>query len=258
AVTRAVDAARPAILTVVHAETTTGVLNPVDALSSVLRAREIPFIVDAVTSLGAAPVHAARWGAAACYGCSQKGIGAPSGLGPIAFSPEARLRPAGRSFALDRALLEAFWLDRKYHHTISAPLIFALREALVEVEEETLAARWARHERHHRALVAGLDAMGLSLLPPPPERIWSLNAVVVPDGVDEAAVRRELLARHDIEIGGALGPLAGRIWRLGLMGSGSTRANLLTFLSAFEDVLRAQGFDSSRNAGALAAESALS
>jgi alanine-glyoxylate transaminase/serine-glyoxylate transaminase/serine-pyruvate transaminase len=227
------------VFAIVHAETTTGVLNPVGDIAPALRAREIPFIVDCVTSLGAAPVDAAAWGAAVCYSCSQKGLGAPSGLGPIAFNPEkyAGQNP-GRSFAFDRQLLEAFWVDRKYHHTISAPLIYALREALIEVEEETLPARFERHRDVHAALVRGLDAMGISLLPPPAERIPSLNAVVVPEGVDEAAVRRELLTRHNIEIGGALGPLAGRIWRVGLMGSGATHENVRILLAALADVLK--------------------
>lgn len=236
---RAVD-----VFGIVHAETTTGVLNPVGDIAPLLRARDIPFIVDCVTSLGALPVDAAGWGAAVCYSCSQKGLGAPSGLAPIAFNPSfARSASFGgqafisRSFAFDRALLEAFWVDRKYHHTISAPLIYALREALAEVEEETLPARWARHREVHEALVRGLAAIGITLLPPPAERIPSLNAVVVPDGVDEAAVRRALLTRHNIEVGGALGPLAGRIWRLGLMGSGATHENVERFLAAFKEVL---------------------
>jgi alanine-glyoxylate transaminase/serine-glyoxylate transaminase/serine-pyruvate transaminase len=110
------------------------------------------------------------------------------------------------------------------------------------VQEERLEARWARHEQHHLALAAGLAALGLSLLPPPAERLWSLNAVRVPDGVDEAAVRRQLLQEFNIEIGAGLGPLAGRIWRIGLMGSGSTLSNVLLFLSVFERALRANGY----------------
>lgn len=244
------------LLTIVHAETSTGVLNPVDEVAAIARAHGAALIVDCVTSLGAVPVNAAAWGAAAVYSCSQKALGAPSGLGPIAFNP-AFNRETRRTFALDRALLESFWVGRKYHHTISAPLIYALREALAEAEEETLEARWARHHAHHVALVAGLDAMGLSLLPPPAERIPSLNAVRVPDGVDEAAVRRALLTRHSIEIGGALGPLAGRVWRVGLMGAGATRANLLAFLDAFEDVLASHGYPAGAGLASAAATRAL-
>ena len=240
AIERALAADRADIVTIVHAETTTGVLNPVSDVARVLRAREIPFIVDCVTSLGAVPVDAAEWGAAVVYSCSQKGLGAPSGLGPIAFSANSSRKNLQnlRSFAFDRELLAAFWIDRKYHHTISAPMIYALREALVEVEEETLPVRWDRHRRVHEAFVSGLTAMGMTLLPPAAERIPSLNAVVVPDGVDEAAVRGALLTRHDIEIGGALGPLAGKIWRVGLMGSGATIENVERLLAALKDELR--------------------
>jgi alanine-glyoxylate transaminase / serine-glyoxylate transaminase / serine-pyruvate transaminase len=237
-VDRTIAARHVDLLAVVHAETTTGALNPVGDIAPMLRARGIPFIVDCVTSLGAVPVDAAGWGAAVCYSCSQKGLGAPSGLGPIAFKPETKRHQAPRSFTFDRQLLEGFWIDRKYHHTISAPLIYALREALAEVEEEGLEARWARHRQVHDALVRGLAAIDITLLPPEGERIPSLNAIVVPDGVDEAAVRRALLTWHNIEIGGALGPLAGRIWRLGLMGSGATLENVGIFLEAFRDVLQ--------------------
>jgi alanine-glyoxylate transaminase/serine-glyoxylate transaminase/serine-pyruvate transaminase len=121
-----------------------------------------------------------------------------------------------------------------------ASLVYALREALVMVEEEGLPARWARHQQHHDALVAGLDSLGLSLLPPPPERLWTLNAVRVPAGVDEAAARQHLLQRFNIEIGAGLGPLAGKIWRVGLMGTSSTTALVTLFLSAIEDALAVQ------------------
>jgi alanine-glyoxylate transaminase/serine-glyoxylate transaminase/serine-pyruvate transaminase len=141
---------------------------------------------------------------------------------------------------LDLSLLEDYWLRRHYHHTMCASLIYALREALLVVEEETLALRWSRHERHHRALVKGLEEQGLSLLPPPMERLWTLNAVRVPDGVDEAATRNHLLHTYNIEIGSGVGPLAGKIWRVGLMGASSTRALVTLFLSALEDALARQ------------------
>ena len=131
-----------------------------------------------------------------CYSCTQKGLGAPSGLSPISFSARGRERArrrSRRSFYFDLSLLEQYWVHRKYHHTIAAPLVYALREALVAIDEEGLEARWMRHRRHHLVLAAGLGAMGLELLPPEGERLWSLNAVCVPDGIDEAAVRRDLL-----------------------------------------------------------------
>lgn len=243
AVERALATAPADIVAIVHAETSTGVVNPVDAVCRIAHEHGALTVVDAVTSLGAIPLHVSHSGIDVCYSCSQKGLGAPSGLAPIAFSARAlERRASSRSFYLDVSLLEDYWVRRKYHHTLSAPLMFALHEALAAVQEEGLEARWARHERHHLALAAGLDALGLSLLPPVGERLWSLNAVRVPDGVDEAAVRRQLLQEFNVEIGAGLGPLAGRVWRVGLMGSGSTLSNVLLFLAVFERVLRANGY----------------
>src|SRR3954447_4425153 len=246
---------RPAnIVAMVHAETSTGVLNPLAEVMRIARAHGALTVVDAVTSLGAMPVETGARDIDVCYSCSQKGLGAPSGLAPIAFSSRARgARVPSRSFYLDLSLLEDYWLQRKYHHTLSAPLMYALDEALAAVEEEGLEARYARHQRHHEALAAGLEAIGLSLLPPPGERLWTLNTVRVPAGVDEAAVRRELLQDFDMEIGAGLGPLAGKIWRVGLMGAGSTMSNILLFLSAFERVLRASGYRVESESAALAA-----
>ena len=258
AMRRALKAQGADVVTLVHAETSTGVLNPVQEVAAIARECGALTIVDAVTSLGGHPLDLAGWGIGAAYSCAQKCIGAPSGIAPVAFSPEALARRTNaRSFSFDLTLLEDYWLRRKYHHTICASLIYALREALVMVEEEGLEARWARHRRHHLALAAGLSAMGLSLLPPESERLWTLNAVRVPEGVDEAAVRRQLLQRFDIEIGAGLGPLAGRIWRVGLMGASSTPSILLLFLGAFESVLRAQGAKIPPGAGTAAALNAL-
>jgi alanine-glyoxylate transaminase / serine-glyoxylate transaminase / serine-pyruvate transaminase len=243
AVERALAAAPADIVAVVHAETSTGVLNPVREIAAIAARANALTVVDAVTSFGAMPLETDAWGLDVCYSCSQKGLGAPSGLAPLSFSARALSKKVpSRSFYLDLALLEDYWVRRKYHHTISAPLVYAVREALAVVEEEGLEQRWARHERNHRALAAGLDALGLSLLPPAGERLWTLNAVKVPDGVDEAAIRRRLLDEFSIEIGAGLGPLAGRIWRVGLMGSGSTLANVLLFLTALERVLGASGY----------------
>jgi alanine-glyoxylate transaminase/serine-glyoxylate transaminase/serine-pyruvate transaminase len=142
------------------------------------------------------------------------------------------------SFYLDIGLLLDFWVRRKYHHTISAPLVYALDEALAEVEDEGLEARWQRHASVHDAFKASLDRLGLSLLPPPADRLWSLNTVRVPDGVDDAAVRRALLQQHQIEIGAGLGPLAGKIFRIGLMGSGATMDNVATLAGALGQALK--------------------
>ena len=248
------------VVTMVHAETSTGVLNPVRELCALASAKGTMTIVDTVTSLGAHPVEVARWGADAVYSCTQKGLGAPSGLAPITFSKRARDfrlkaeatgsaaadEPRGfrlqaedqRSFYFDLKLLEDYWVNRKYHHTISAPLVYALREALAAIDEEGLETRWERHRANHLALADALAAIGLDLLPPPGERSWSLNAVKVPDGIDEARVRRQLLDDHGIEIGAGLGPLAGRIWRVGLMGSGSTRENIDRLIAALQSTTR--------------------
>jgi alanine-glyoxylate transaminase/serine-glyoxylate transaminase/serine-pyruvate transaminase len=179
-------------------------------------------------------------------------------VAPIAVSGPARERliPC-RSFYLDLKLLEDFWVSRKYHHTISTTLIYALREALLMVEEEGLAARQSRHERNHRALVAGIEAMGLSLLPPEAERLWTLNAVKMPAGVDEAAVRRTMLTTYNIEVGAGLGPLAGKIWRVGLMGASSTPQTLLQFLAACEGALATHGHRVPEGAGVAAASASL-
>jgi alanine-glyoxylate transaminase/serine-glyoxylate transaminase/serine-pyruvate transaminase len=253
-VERALSATPAEIVAVVHGETSTGVVNPIEEIIAIARKHDTLTIVDAVTTLGGVPLMSGAWGADACYSCTQKGLGAPSGLAPITFSPRAlAARTASRSFYLDLALLEDYWVRRKYHHTISAPLIYALHEALVAVQEEGLEARWARHRRHHTALAAGLEALGVSLLPPEAERLWTLNAVRVPDGVDEAAVRKRLLDEFGIEVGAGLGPLAGKIWRVGLMGAGSTLPNILLFLSAFERVLRTGGHRAGSESTALAA-----
>ncbi len=225
----ALRAAPADIVAMVHAETSTGVLNPVQHLAAVTRSHGALVLVDAVTSLGGHPVEVDAWGIDACYSCTQKCLGAPAGLSPVVFTPRAlERRVPCRSFYFDLTLLEDYWLRRKYHHTMSSTLVYALDEALAAIEEEGLEARWARHERNHQALIGTLAPLGLSVLPPPGERLWTLNAVTVPRGVDEAAVRRELLEAFNIEIGAGLGPLAGKIWRIGLMGhSSSTRLVLL-------------------------------
>lgn len=254
AVRRALETSGADVVTVVHAETSTGVLNPVEAVAAIAKAHGALTIVDAVTSLGGHPLDMAAWGIDASYSCAQKCIGAPSGMAPVAFSPAALARRVKNPvFYFDVTLLEDYWLRRKYHHTICASLVYALREALLMVDEEGLEARWARHERHHQALRAGLEAMGLSLLPPDGERLWTLNAVRVPEGVDELAVRKQMLARFDIEVGAGLGPLAGKVWRVGLMGASSTPGIILLFLGAFESVLRANGAAIPAGAGTAAA-----
>lgn len=237
-VRQALKASPATIITIVHAETSTGVLNPVQAVAAIAREHNALVIVDAVTSLGGMPLDAGGWGLDVVYSCSQKCLGAPPGASPIVFSPRALERKVPcRSFYLDVALLEDYWVRRKYHHTMSASLIYALREALVGVEEEGLQSRWARHEQHHLAFVKALDRLGLSLLPSPSERLWTLNAVRVPQGVDDAAVRKELLQQFNIEIGAGLGPLAGKVFRVGLMGTSSSQELVDLLSGALEKAL---------------------
>jgi alanine-glyoxylate transaminase/serine-glyoxylate transaminase/serine-pyruvate transaminase len=246
------------IVGMVHAETSTGVRNPVKELAAVARERGALTIVDTVTSLGGHEVDLAGWGVDVAYSCAQKCIGAPSGVAPLAISGAARERLVKcRSFYLDVKLLEDYWVGRKYHHTMCTSLIYALREALLMVEEEGLPARHARHERHHRALAAGIEAMGLSLLPPEGERLWTLNTIRTPAGLDEAAVRKTMLTTYNIEVGAGLGPLAGKIWRVGLMGASSTPQTLLQFLAALEAALAMHGHPVPEGAGVAAAGAAL-
>ena len=235
-------AARADIVALVHAETSTGVLNPVRELAAIARDHGALTIVDTVTSLGGMPLDVGAWGIDAAYSCTQKCLGGPSGLAPVVFGPRAlEQRVKCRSFYFDLSLLEDYWLRRKYHHTMSSTLVYALYEALSIVEDEGLDQRWARHERNHRALVASLGEIGLSMLPADADRLWTLNAVRVPDGVDEAAVRRHLLDEFNMEIGAGLGPLAGKIWRVGLMGASSSPRLILLLRGALESAFAKQG-----------------
>jgi alanine-glyoxylate transaminase/serine-glyoxylate transaminase/serine-pyruvate transaminase len=258
AVHAAIAAEQPRIVTVVHAETSTGVLNPVPEIGAAAREVDALLVVDTVTSLGGMPVDVSAWDADACYSAGQKCLGAPSGLAPVVFGPRALARRVPcRSFYLDLDLLQQYWAGRKYHHTIAATLVYALAEALAEVEEEGLEARWERHRRHHLALTAGLEALGLPLVVPTSDRLWTLHTPRVPDGVDEAAVRRDLREQYSIEIGAGLGPLAGRVWRIGLMGSRSTPAAIVQGLAAFEALLTKAGRQIPAGAGVGAAIAAL-
>jgi alanine-glyoxylate transaminase/serine-glyoxylate transaminase/serine-pyruvate transaminase len=242
AVERALRGSKTDVVAMVHAETSTGVKNPAAEIVALAKTHGALTIVDCVTSLGGVSVDMAAWGADVCYSGSQKCLGAPSGLAPIAFAPPAlERRVACRSFYLDVGLLQDYWIARKYHHTMSSSLIYALDEALTAIEEEGLEARWARHTDAHRLFAAAIESMDLSLLPPASERLPNLNAVRVPEGIDEAAVRRELRETFNIEIGAGMGPLAGKIWRIGMMGAGATAAHVKLLASAFEAALATCG-----------------
>lgn len=244
----ALESSNPRALAIVHAETSTGVLQDMTGLAELVHARGALLVVDAVTSLGGHPVGVDRNGIDVCYSGTQKCLGAPPGLAPITFSERALERIRARkskvqSWYFDITMVEKYWgSDRTYHHTAPISMNYALREALRIVSEEGLEARWRRHELNHRALVVGVEAMGLEMNVAREHRLWSLNAIRVPAGVDDARVRGRLLNDSNIEIGGGLGPLKGKIWRIGLMGSGSSRENVLLVLDALQRALSAEGF----------------
>jgi alanine-glyoxylate transaminase/serine-glyoxylate transaminase/serine-pyruvate transaminase len=209
-----------------------------------VRAAGALLVVDCVTSLGGVRFELDEWGIDAAYSGTQKCLGGPSGLAPVSLGPRAlealdgRTRPP-HSWYLDLALLEAYWGGAHgYHHTISSTLVYALREALRLVAEEGLEVRWARHRANAELLWDGLEAMGLELHVPRGLRVPSLTTVRVPAGVDEAMVRTRLREDYGIEIGAGLGPLKGKVWRIGLMGHGSQASNVLLLLAALVDVLK--------------------
>jgi alanine-glyoxylate transaminase/serine-glyoxylate transaminase/serine-pyruvate transaminase len=236
------------LVTVVHAETSTGVRQPIEPVSAVAHAAGALLLVDCVTSLGGVPVEPDAWGADAVYAGTQKCLSAPPGVAPITLSARAwdavRAREVpSNTWYLDLSLLQAYWDDRRaYHHTAPISMVYALHEALALVLEEGLEARWARHERNGRALQGGLEAMGLVLHADAAHRLPVLTTVRIPEGVNDAEVRGALLRRHSIEFGGGLGDLRGKVWRIGLMGESSTPGNVLFALSALGRVLREQGF----------------
>ena len=245
----------------VQAETSTGAASDVRALTALAHEHDALVIVDAVTALAGMPLEVDAWDVDAVYAGSQKCLSCPPGLAPLTMGPRAVDRMAARritvpSWFLDLGLVLRYWGDgprRSYHHTAPVNALYGLHEALRMLEEEGLEAAWARHRRLHGALVRGLEAMGLELAVAPPHRLPQLNAVRVPEGVDEAAVRRHLLERYDLEIGAGLGVLAGSIWRIGLMGHACRLENVLLCLTALEDALGRQGYALERGAGAAAA-----
>lgn len=236
------------IVVMIHAETSTGMRQPIEELKSLRDVRDAILVVDSVTSLGAHPVGIDRNEIDVSYSCTQKGIGAPPGLSPVTFSERAlekirarKERP--RCWYLDLQLIDKYWSsDRVYHHTSPALMNYALREALEVILEEGLENRWDRHRRNSEAFVAGVEAMGLEMLPAAQHRLWTLNAVRIPQGVDDAKVRMRLLNEHNIEIGAGFGALKGKIWRIGFMGSGSTRNNVILLLAALRRILQEEGF----------------
>lgn len=243
----AVERHKPKALAVVHAETSTGVLQPMTAIGQIAREYGVLLVADCVTSLGGAPVEVDRWGVDAAYSGTQKCLSCPPGLAPVTFSQRAmqalrERRSPVQSWYLDLTMIGAYWgSERTYHHTAPISMIYALREALRLIAEEGLAERVSRHARLSGALAAGLEALGLELLVAHPFRAPMLLTVKVPAGIDEARVRRRLLEEAEIEIGGGLGPLKGKIWRIGLMGSSCRRSHVEQLLAALGRILAEEG-----------------
>jgi alanine-glyoxylate transaminase/serine-glyoxylate transaminase/serine-pyruvate transaminase len=240
----ALERCRPKLVAIVHAETSTGVRQPLDEIGRLARDAGALFLVDVVTSLGGTDVRVDEWGIDAVYGGTQKCLSAPPGLSPISFSPRAveameRRRHKVQSWYLDVAMLRQYWgAERIYHHTAPISSLYALYEALRLVLEEGLQDRFARHRENHLRLRAGLEALGFEFVVEEPYRLPMLNAVRVPSGIDDKATRRRLLDDYNIEIGGGLGDFAGEVWRIGLMGESSTANNVAVLLAALREILR--------------------
>ena len=243
-IAEALNGRSPKLVAIVHAETSTGALTPLDEISKLAHDSGALFLVDSVTSLGGCPVHVDDWGIDAIYSGTQKCLSCPPGLAPVSLSDRAMkviaCRTSGvQSWYLDVNLLANYWGEgaRVYHHTAPISMNYALHESLRLVLEEGLENRWARHEANHVRLRKGLAELGLAIASQEGHQLWQLNAVTVPEGVDEAGVRKSLLADHGIEIGPGLGPLAGKVWRIGLMGHSSSEENVDRVLAALKSLL---------------------
>ena len=250
------------VLAFVHAETSTGARSDAAALCALARKYGALSVVDCVTSLGGIVVDAAAWDADVIYSGTQKCLSAPPGLSPICLSTRAQAAITGRktkvrNWLLDFNLLMAYWGGeggRTYHHTAPINALYGLHESLVALFEEGQQAVLVRHARSHEALAAGIEAAGLKFLVDPAHRLPQLNAVIVPEGIDEAAVRAHVLAKWDLELGAGLGPLKGKIWRIGLMGASATPWHVRVCLTALCEALNAQGFATDGAAAVAAAE----
>ncbi|MCB0568317.1 MAG: alanine--glyoxylate aminotransferase family protein [Phaeodactylibacter sp.] len=240
----ALEHCRPKVLAIVHAETSTGVLQPLEEIGRLAHEAGALFLVDAVTSYCGTAVKVDEWGIDAIYSGAQKCLSAPPGLSPVSFSDKAvealeRRNTKVQSWFLDLSLVRSYWAGAKrtYHHTAPVSAMFALREAYRLVLEEGLENRFARHRRNHELLKRELEALGVEFIVHPDYRLPMLNAVRIPDGVDDAVVRRRLLDEYNIEIGGGLGQFAGKAWRIGLMGESSTPNHVNMLVSALKAIL---------------------
>lgn len=239
---------KPQVVAFVHAETSTGALQRGKAICDAAHSIGALVIGDCVTSLGGMPVDVDETGIDIAYSCTQKGLSCPPGLAPITVSPRAmevlRARKSpSRTWYLDLKLLDDYYGGaHRYHHTAPISMFYALREGLRVIAEEGLENRWARNRQNHLALVAGLEALGLRMHVAEPHRLWMLNTPRIPDGISDLKVRKRLIDGYGIEILGGFGPLAGKVFRIGLMGASSTKENVHLFLGAFEEALRAEGY----------------
>lgn len=255
----AVARTRPKVVGIVHAETSTGALQPLDEIAKIVHDAGALLVVDCVTSLAGLPVEIDRLQIDAAYSGTQKCLGCPPGLSPVTFGPAAleamdKRKKKVSSWYLDIGLLRNYWgTNRAYHHTAPINMNYALHQALRLVLLEGLPARYARHQRHHKALKAGLEAMGIRYSVAAEISLPMLNSVLIPDGADDAAVRGQLLNEFGIEIGGGLGPMKGKTWRVGLMGEASKKSNVLLFLAALEQCLNRQGIKPNPGAAIAAA-----
>lgn len=236
------------MVAIVHAETSTGAHQPLEEIGRICAETGRLLLVDAVTSLGGTRLEIDGWGIDACYSGTQKCLSCPPGLAPVTFGPRAmeklrRRKTKVASWYLDLSMIENYWNEgkRTYHHTAPISMNYALHQALSLVLEEGLESRFERHRRHSRALIAGLGALGFRPSAQEGHRLPMLNAVTIPEGLDEAAVRKRLLTDYDIEIGGGLGDLTGRIWRIGLMGESARRRSVLLLIAALEEILQQEG-----------------
>ena len=237
------------VVAFVHAETSTGALSDAKTLCDIAHKHDCLTIVDAVTSLGGVPLLVDDWGIDAIYSGSQKCLSCTPGLSPVSFNERALEKVRNRdskvqSWFLDLNLVMGYWGDsgggaRSYHHTAPVNALYGLHESLTILQEEGLENAWQRHAENHAALRAGIEAMGLSFIVPKDERLPQLNSVTIPDGVDDAAVRKQLLNDFQLEIGAGLGALAGKVWRIGLMGHACNKKNVLFCLGALDAALGA-------------------
>lgn len=246
-IAEALKQCRPKLVAIVHAETSTGALTPVEEISRLAHEAGALLMLDTVTSLGGCPVKIDEWQVDAVYSGTQKCLSCPPGLAPASLSKRAlevarQRKKKVQSWYLDVNMLASYWgQERVYHHTAPITMNYALHEALRLTLMEGLENRWRRHQKNHEALKAGLAVLGLGLAAQEGHQLWQLNTVSVPEGTDEAAVRKRLLTDFNIEIGAGLGPLKGKIWRVGLMGETSTRENVKIFLRALSQILTEGG-----------------